>query len=416
MTDHGPATDLLLGNSGTWSALRYRDYRRYWLGSLASVGGAQALTIAQGWVVYDLTESALMLGYLGLATAIPSILMTLPGGVIADRYSRRRILIVICLLITTLLLMLTWLDVSDQLSAWVVIGFAAVISLITGVEWPTRQSLYPQLIDRSSMVSAVALNSIIWQGTRMPLPALAGIVIAFGDTWMVFLGAALGYVAMVVVLIRLPADQQMVDRSAPLKEFLEGVSFISREHLFLYYFILSYALMLLVVSHHQLMPAFADMLGSDERGYGYLMSATGVGSVLGTLLAPTARRYFPIAWVTIGGAVGTAMFVLVLCLVTRILPGSSGFLPAMTTVFFAAFMHSVFLINALSVLQLWVPDTLRGRVMGLHGITWNLMPLGALLVGYLTGWVTLPDAMMISIVAFLFILILVGSRVVKQAH
>ena len=76
MTDHEPASDLLLGNSGTWSALRYRDYRRYWLGSLASVGGAQALTIAQGWVVYDLTESALMLGYLGLATAIPSILMT----------------------------------------------------------------------------------------------------------------------------------------------------------------------------------------------------------------------------------------------------------------------------------------------------------------------------------------------------
>ena len=174
--------------------------------------------------------------------------------------------------------------------------------------------------------------------------------------------------------------------------------------------------MLLVVSHHQLMPAFADMLGSDERGYGYLMSATGVGSVLGTLLAPAARRYFPIAWVTIGGAVGTAIFALVLCLVTRILPGSSGFLPAMTAVFFAAFMHSVFLINALSVLQLWVPDTLRGRVMGLHGITWNLMPLGALLVGYLTGWVTLPDAMMISIVAFLFILILVGSRVVKQTH
>ena len=178
-----------------------------------------------------------MLGYLGLATAIPSILMTLPGGVIADRYSRRRILIVICLLVTTLLLMLTWLDFSDQLSAWVVIGFAAVISLMTGVEWPTRQSLYPQLIDRSSMVSAVALNSIIWQGTRMPLPALAGIVIAFGDTWMVFLGAALGYVVMVVVLIRLPADQQMVDRSAPLKEFLEGVSFISREHLFLYYLV-----------------------------------------------------------------------------------------------------------------------------------------------------------------------------------
>ncbi|MAV24882.1 MAG: MFS transporter [Gammaproteobacteria bacterium] len=416
MAGHGPAADSLTDGGSTWSALGHHDYRRYWLGSLASVGGSQAQTIAQGWVVYELTGSALMLGYLGMATAIPSILMMLIGGVVADRYSRRRILIVICLLVTALLLLLCWLDASGELNAWIVIGIAGLISLTTGIEWPTRQSLYPQLIDRRNMVSAVALNSMIWQGTRMSVPALAGLAIAFGETWMVFLGAAAGYLAMVAVLLRLPSDQQQYVRSFPFDEFMEGLSFVFRERLFLYYFLLSYALMLLVVSHHQLMPAFADLLGLDERGYGYLMSATGVGSVLGTLLAPGMRRYLAIGWITVGGAFGTGISVLVFCLITLWIPGRDGFLPAMVTVFVAAVMQSVFLINALSVLQLRVPDALRGRVMGLHGITWNLMPLGALLVGYLTDWVILPLAMMFAIVVFLVIAVMAGTRLVTQEH
>lgn len=416
MSDPVPSDDPLNSSTGTWSALRHPHYRRYWFGSLASVGGSQAQTIAQGWVVYELTGSALMLGYLGMATAIPSIVMTLVGGVVADRYSRRQILIVISLLVTALLLLLAWLDFSGQLSAWLVIAIAGLISLTTGLEWPARQSLYPLLIDRVNMVSAVALNSMIWQGTRMAVPALAGIVIAVGDTWMVFLAGGVGYVFMVGVLLWLPRDHQAPSRSAPLNQFIEGVSFVLKEKLFLYYFVLSYFLMLLVVSHHQLMPAFADLLGSDETGYGALMSATGVGSVIGTLLAPGMRRYLAIQLITVGGAIGVGLAIIALCLVTLWLPGDQGFYPAMVSVFLAAVMQSVFLINALSVLQLRVPDGLRGRVMGLHGITWNLMPLGALLVGYLTGWMVLPLAMMTAVGCFLVIAVIAGRQVSKQGH
>ena len=155
-----------------YPALGFPLYRRYWLASLASVGATQLINLGQGWLIYELTGSALHLGLLGAAAALPNIVMTLLGGVVADRFDRRRIMMATSSSIGSLLLVLAWLDMSGQVSVWHVLTIAALVSLITGIDWPARIALYPALIDRSAFLSAVALNSFIWQVTRMAMPAL----------------------------------------------------------------------------------------------------------------------------------------------------------------------------------------------------------------------------------------------------
>ena len=128
---------------GRFSALQNPAYRRYWLGSFASVGATQLLVLGQGWLVFKLSGSPLTLGYLGAAIAIPNIMMTLFGGLLADRVSRKHLLLATSLISSVLLIILTLLDVSGLITVWQVLLIAALFSLNSGVDWPARQAVFP---------------------------------------------------------------------------------------------------------------------------------------------------------------------------------------------------------------------------------------------------------------------------------
>ncbi|MCB1686005.1 MAG: MFS transporter, partial [Pseudomonadales bacterium] len=132
--------------TGRYPALAFPLFRRYWLASFASVGATQLVTLGQGWLIFELSGSALQLGVLGAAAALPNILMTLLGGVIADRFDRRRILMTTSLITTVLLTILAWLDYSGQVEVWHVLAIAAGVSLISGLDWPARASIFPMLL------------------------------------------------------------------------------------------------------------------------------------------------------------------------------------------------------------------------------------------------------------------------------
>ena len=127
--------------------------------------------MAQGWLLYELTQSAVVLGYLGAATAIPAILMTMFGGAVADRFNKKYVLMTTSMLVALMMMLLAFLDYTNVVLQWHVILIAAIVSFISGFDWPTRQSTFPKLIEREDMLSAVALNSIIWQSSRMVMPA-----------------------------------------------------------------------------------------------------------------------------------------------------------------------------------------------------------------------------------------------------
>jgi len=388
-----------------YPALASRRFRHYWLASFASVGATQLITLGQGWLIFELSGSAIALGLLGAAAAGPNILLTLLGGVIADRFDKRRIMIVTSATTTLLLLILAWLDYSGQVAVWHVLTIAALVSLVTGLDWPARVSFYPLLVERHAFMSAVALNSFIWQATRMAMPAAGGLLIALaGNTWVLFALGAAGFFTMYLVILNLRVQTPDTVAQSPLEALLEGLAYIWQTTLFRYLLILTFIGMFFAQSYVQIMPVFADLLNSDEKGFGYLLSAGGVGSVTGTLLIGSIHRFRALGAVMLFSAAASAVMLFGFALAAR--SGSFGF--ALSAAFLAATCASVFMISSMTVLQLEVPDQLRGRVMGIHTIGFSLIPLGGLFIGWLAERIGADLAVISGNGIYLLIIIVMG--------
>ena len=187
-------------------ALRYPKYRAYWLGTLASVSGFQMAIFTQGWVTYELTGSALYLGYVGLSNASAAIALNLVGGVYADKLDKRKLIFFTQIIITSLIFLLGFLTLIDAIRVWHIIAIGFVAGGVNAFDQPARQALYPHLIDRKVMTSAVALNSAIWSGVRIIAPVGAGFVISLIGTPASFFLAGSGFLlmALVIALLQVP--------------------------------------------------------------------------------------------------------------------------------------------------------------------------------------------------------------------
>jgi len=264
----------------------------------------------------------------------------------------------------------------------------------------------------------VALNSIIWQSCRMIMPAMGGLIIAFTDTWVVFLLCSAGFLTMFIVIagLKLNLPRPVIDGST-LNQVAEGLRFILHDRLFLVLISLSYAGMFFANAHMQLMPAFARSLEVTETGYGYLISATGIGSVIGTIIVGSVQQSRHLGKIILGAAAASAFCIYAFCLAT----GFSATIPfayllSMSAVLLASMFSSIFMICQMTVLQLKVPDHLRGRVMGFHGITYSLMPLGGLFAGSIAAVSSPPVAIAVGASCYLLIIafIAVSQREIRR--
>ena len=379
-----------------FGALRLAPFRRYWLGSAASVGAFQLLIMGQGWLVFELSGSSLHLGFLGAASSIPTIAAALVGGVIADRVDRRRMIIVTSASIAGLLALLALLDRSGVVAVWHVLAIAGAIALVVGFDFPSRQAFFPSLITREHMMSAVALNSMLWQVSRMFIPALGGVVIALSGTWVVFAAGAAGFVAMARVMAGFaptPAAQIPLAVGHSGRQFLDGFRFVASRRMFASLMLLTYATTFFGISYVQLMPAFARLLGVSEAGYGLLLSVTGIGSVTGTMIVAPLQKSPRLGRVLLVSLMcgATALIAFNVCVV--LLPGQvAGYVLALGCAAAAAICISMFIVTSMTLMQLAVPDGLRGRVMGLYSICFSLVPLGGLLGGVVAAITSPPFA------------------------
>ncbi len=386
--------------SNRFPALGFPLYRRYWLASFASVGASQLTVLAQGWLVFQLTESAWHLGLLGAAIALPNILMTLAGGVIADRVDKRLIMMGTSLLTAMLLALLAVLDATDSINLWQVLTIVASISLITGLDWPARVSIYALLVDRAAFMNATALNAFIWQSTRMAMPAFGGILIATCGTWLLFALGAIGYLVMFAVISGIRVHVPVVATLSPLRQMVEGFRFIAASEVFAPLLIVTFAGMFFCNSYTQIMPVFASALGGDEQAYGYLLAMGGLGSVVGTFAASGFQQHERLGWIMFGCALATAVVTLTFGWVA-----AAGWLAAaLICTLLAATLSSVFMVTSMGVMQLTVPDHLRGRVMGIHAIGYSLGPLGGLFLGGLAE--PFGSAVAVSVGCLLFIVVI----------
>ena len=391
-------------------ALHSPLYRRYWLGSLASIGATQLLMLGKGWLVFELSGSPLKLGLLGAAGAIPQILVTLFGGVLADRLDKRRVIMTTSLVICSLLLILAALDATGVVEVWHVIVIAALIGLTSGFDWPARQAFFPSLIDRKHMMSAVALNSVLWQGTRMVVPAIGGIVIAVSSTAVIFLAAAAGFFTMFLVLASFDVIHRVTERGNSLNQFAEGLKFIVTSKLFAILIPLTWIVTFFGVSFIQLMPVFAEILSVGERGFGFLLSASGVGSVTGTMLIVLVQNTRRLGWLILGGSLFASLALFGISVVTHYADAiQNAYALAISFVFLMSMFNSMYLISSMTVLQMRVPDALRGRVMGIHGITFSLISLGALFGGSVASAYTAPIAVAVGACIVMFAVLSVAA-------
>ena len=385
-------------NAGArFGALRLAPFRRYWLGSATSVGAFQLLIMGQGWLVYELSGSPLDLGFLGAASSIPTIAAALVGGVIADRVDRRRMLIVTSASIACLLALLCLLDASGMVAVWHVLAIAGAVALIAGFDFPSRQAFFPSLITREYMMSAVALNSMLWQVSRMFVPALGGIIIALTDTWVVFAAGATGFVVMSRVMAGFAptpaADVPLAMRHSSGRQFMDGLRFVVSSRMFALLMLLTYATTFFGISYVQLMPAFARLLGVDEAGYGLLLSVTGVGSVTGTMIVAPLQRSPRLGRLLLVSLSCGASALIAFNTCVALLPGQmTGYVLALGCAATASMCISMFIVSSMTLMQLAVPDRLRGRVMGLYSICFSLIPLGGLLGGVVAAMTSPPFA------------------------
>lgn len=392
----------------TFDALRFPRYRAYFLASLASVGGTQLVMLAQAWLVFELSGSALQLGYLGAAASIPNIAMSLFGGVLADRFDKRRLLMLTSALTALLLFVLAVLDLTGLVRVWHVLLIAAGVALIQGIDWPARVSVFPALIDREFMMSAVALNSVVWQVTRMAMPALGGLLMAATDTWVLFALGGGGALVMTTVMAAIGITIPGTASESAIRQVSAGFRFIFGTPLFRSLLLLSYVGTFFGSSYTQIMPAFAALLEAGETGYGYLISAGGVGSMLGTLAVSNLQRHPQLGWVMLGCSAASALSLMGFAWLVALGGPTLVFLAALALVTVAALFASMFMISSMTVLQLTVPDHLRGRVMGIHAITYSMIPLGGLFVGALASASSPVIALVLSASAYLALVVAVA--------
>ena len=376
-------------------ALRYPNYRLYWFGTLASVTGFQMFQFGQLWLIYELTGSPLYLGYVGLAQAVPAIALNLVGGVFADRLNRRVLIlstqILNAALITTLAT-LTWLD---QVEVWHVLIVAFGAGAVNAFDQPARQAIYPTLIDHSAMMSAVALNSSIWQGVRIVAPALAGFVITAAGTSIVFYLAAIGFLVMAVVMLRLtvpPSEDRLP--SSPFGDLTQGLKFIKGNFVFSFLIGMTFFNSFFGMAYMTMMPIFAvDILAVGARGQGQLLSVSGLGALLITLWLGLRSSIGREGLRVIGGAVLFGATVAAFALTSQLV---GSFPLALALMFLIGVFSSIYMIAIMTSLQIMVPDEMRGRVMGFYSMTWSIMPLGGMQAGAIASIIGAPWALVIG--------------------
>ena len=376
-------------------ALRYPKYRAYWLGTLASVGGFQMLMFGQGWLAFELTGSPLYLGYIGLANASSAIALNLFGGVFADKLDKRKLIFITQLITASLIFLLAALTVTKIVEVWHIIVIAFVAGAVNAFDQPARQALYPHLIDRRVMVSAVALNSAIWQGTRIVSPAIAGFVISLTGTATAFFLAGAGFVTMAIVIAVLQVPKiEVRSGGSPMQDMVEGLKFIGGSAVFSFLIGMTFFNSFFGMAYIMMMPAFAvDILKVGADGQGVLMSVGGVGALAVTMALGSTSGSSYRGLMIVGGGAMFGLSVAAFALTSEYI----GWFPlALVLMFIMGTASSTYMIAIMSSLQLLVPDNMRGRVMGFYGMTWSIMPLGAFQAGAIAEFVGVPVAVAIG--------------------
>jgi MFS family permease len=390
-------------------ALRSRDFRLYFAGQLVSVAGTWMQQIAMAWLAYRLTDSALVLGLLGFASQVPILLFGAVGGVWSDRFDRRRLLMWTQSLAMLQALVLAFLAWRGWITPPQLLGLAFLMGCINALDMPARQSLVVHLVeDRAQLANAIALNSFLMNATRFVGPALAGLVIAQVGEAACFLVNAASYLAVLLALWAIRARPRGDRSQAPLRALREGARYTFNHADIRLFLMLVAGVSFLVTPYIVMMPVYArGIFGGDAETYGLLVSSAGAGSLLASLYLTTRGSVDGLArlvsWAATLAGVALALFALN--------PWHALAYPILMVLGF-----SVVLIVAGSntLLQTWLRDDMRGRVMAIFSMAFlGVAPLGSLAVGGLAHVLGIRPALFVCALLAIAIGLVHNRRVAR---
>lgn len=373
MLEGGPLLDK------TFRALRHRNYRLFLGGQIVSLVGTWMQNVAQGWLVYRLTHSEMLLGTAWFCTQIPVFALSALGGVASDRYPRRRIVVVTQALSMLQALALGVLTLTGKVAVWHVLGLSLALGIVNAFDIPARQSLIVELSGREDLPNAISLNSAVFNAARVVGPGLAGVLVAAFGEGVCFLMNGVSFMAVIAGLLAMRLAPPEPRAHAPAWAYLvEGFRYAWNHHSVRTLLLMLAACTLTAMPLLVLMPFFAgDIFQRGSQGLGWLLGAMGVGAVAGTLAL--ARRR---------GTAGLPRVILSSSLLMGVAMAAFAVSPSfhVSVAIMPVIGYSIVRQNASgnTLIQSLIPDRFRGRVMSLFSIvSVGLGPFGSLATGAL---------------------------------
>lgn len=384
----------LMRLQNVFRALHSRNYRLFFSGQAISLIGTWITRIATGWLVYRLTDSALLLGVVGFASQIPTFFLTPFTGVLADRWNRHDTLVITQVLAMVHSLILAALTLTGVITVWHIIALSVFQGLINAFEIPARQSFVVEMVEKKEdLGNAIALNSSIFNAARLVGPSIAGLLIAAFGEGLCFLIDGMSYIAVIAALMAMKITPRKIELPAPhiLQELKAGFKYA-------FGFTPIRALLLLLgltsiagMPYATLMPVFAaDVLHGGPHTLGFLMGAAGVGALVGAVYLASRKSVRGLGKVIVLAAsvfgIGLIAFSL-----SRVLWFS---LLLMVLIGFGMIVQVA---SSNTVLQTIVDDDKRGRVMSLYAMAFmGMTPFGNLLAGFLANNIGAPNTLIIG--------------------
>ncbi len=349
-------------------------------------------TTAQQWLVYKLTGSVAILGIFTFANQVPMLFLAWLGGHVGDRYDRHKGVIVTQSCSMILAFLLAFLTLSHLVREWNLILIAFLVGIVNAFDVPIRQSFFVHMVGKDDLPNAIALNSSIFNGARVVGPAIGGFAIAWIGESGCFLLNGLSFVAVLIALLMMRIDrvEKTPSQESPVRSFVQGFRFAMADLPIRSALLLLSVLSFFGLQYSVFLPIYAhDILHGEARTLGLLMSAAGVGAVLGALQFAARTEYR-----------GLARWIATTCTVSAIglifFSKATSFWLCALLLFIVGFAATSQMAATNTIIQERVPDEMRSRLMAVYATMFmGIMPIGALLAGGIAKRIGAPNTLLL---------------------
>jgi MFS family permease len=390
----------------TFSALRHRDFRLWWFGQMVSLVGTWIQFVAQNWLVYRLTGSPAMLGLVNFVALVPALPMGLWAGSLADRFDKKRLVLIAQTLLFIQAAILATLTVTGFVQVWHVMALAFVFGVGRALDVPARQAFVVEMVGKEDLTNAIALNSTIFNIARTAGPAIAGLLVMAIGEGLAFVVNAVSFLPVIGALLMMRTSSiRRKPRSSAGRQIVAGLRYAGRNQYVWLIMSLVGVSAFFVMPYSVLMPVFAkEVFGGGADIYGYLLTFAGLGALAGALTVASLGPKSPRGLLLSGANVAFAALVFSFAFIRT-------FWLAAAVLAAVGFCFVVQNSLANTLIQLNVPDRLRGRVMSIYFLVFmGAMRLGSLQAGYVARYVNVQAALLIGASASLVWAALVSWR------